>query len=107
MHLSRRAIVLLLPMVMFGAGARAWSANSDQAITTKGQIASATNGSADLLSILRPVANDARSQTHEPKHRCQSPQLYSLHDVVGDPESCVMGRYTSGIGQTFAPVTAP
>jgi hypothetical protein len=38
MHLSRKAIVALLPMFMFGVAARAWSADSDQAITMNAQI---------------------------------------------------------------------
>jgi hypothetical protein len=66
MHLSRKAIMVLLPMFMFGVAARAWSAGSDQAITTNAQIVPATNGSTDLLSMLRPVTN-ARAQTDEPQ----------------------------------------
>jgi hypothetical protein len=29
-------------------------------------------------------------------NHCKPSQLYSLHDVVGDPETCVMSRFTLG-----------
>lgn len=28
------------------------------------------------------------------EHRCEAGNLYSQHDVGGDPESCFMNRYT-------------
>jgi hypothetical protein len=36
----------------------------------------------------------------QPKSKCGASHLYSQHDVVGDPEACIKGRYAIGNGST-------
>jgi hypothetical protein len=61
-----------------------------------------------LLSMLNSVltgsiAPDAR----KPDTRCKPLQMYSQHDVVGDPEACFMGHYSVDGGSTATMVGAP
>jgi hypothetical protein len=107
MRFSKKVVVILLPGLLFGIGARAWSAGPDQAAPVNAEVAPANTKSPSLLSILKPVAGntDPAAALHQAK--CGPSQMYTPHDVVGDSESCIQGRYGAGIGPAFVPVTAP
>jgi hypothetical protein len=105
MHVSKKALVILVPSLMFGLGALAWSASSDQ-LPIDAQVVPAGPNSNSLLYVLKPVAT-SDSTPHQPKQNCRAPQMYSQHDVVGDPEGCFMGRYTIGGGSVGAAVSVP
>ncbi len=106
MHVSKKAAVILAPALLFGAHARAWSANTDQSTANNAQIVAADRDYGKLLNLLNPIARGIDSQ-RRPQQNCKGSEIYSQHDVVGDPESCVMGRYGNAIGASFAPATAP
>jgi hypothetical protein len=108
MHFSKKAVVILAPSLLFGVGTRAWSASSDQAAPINAQVVPANTNVTNLLNLLRPVLTNANPTPAEPRQNCTPSQMYSQHDVVGDPESCLMGHYYGvGIGQTFAPGIVP
>src|SRR5262245_4708654 len=107
MRVSKKAVVLLAPSLLFGLGAPAWSASSDQA-PVNAQVAPANPEGNSLVRILSPILTDTDPPPRQPKQNCNASQLYSQHDVVGDPDSCVMGHYSTGVGQNFAaPVSVP
>ncbi len=108
MRISRKAVVILIPSLLFGLGAPAWSASSDYATSISAQPVRTNPESNSLLSLLRPVLTETRPTSGQPAQNCKASQMYSQHDVVGDPESCVMGHYGVSIGQNFsAPMSVP
>jgi hypothetical protein len=108
MHVSKKAVVILMPSLLFAFGARAWSASSDHAASISAQEVRANPESNSLLGFLAPVLTNTAPISSQPKQSCKVSQMYSEHDVVGDPESCVMGHYGVGFGQNFTvPVSVP
>ena len=108
MRVSMKAVVILMPSLLFALGAPAWSASSDHATSISAQEVRANPQSNSLLGFLTPVWTDTTPTPSQPKQSCKVSQMYSQHDVVGDPESCVMGHYGVGFGQNFTvPVSVP
>ena len=46
------------------------------------------------LSILSSVFKDTDPAPRKRDTQCKASQIYSQHDVVGDPETCIMNRAT-------------
>jgi hypothetical protein len=108
MHVSKKVAVLLIPSLLFGLGAPAWSASSDHATSVNTQIVSANSEGNSLLDLVSPVLTPTDSVAKQPAQNCKASHMYSQHDVVGDPESCVMGHYGVGYRQNFiAPPSVP
>ena len=99
MGMSKKAVVLLVPSLLFGLGAPAWSGTAEQA-APQAQATSAGIADNSLLGMLSWVLTGTDPAPRQPKNQCKASQLYSQHDVVGDPEACLMGRYTLGSGST-------
>ena len=101
MGMSRKAIVVLIPSLLFGVSApAAWSGTAEQAAPTNAQVMPAGPSGNTLLGLLNSVLTGTDPGPREPKNECGASHLYSQHDVVGDPEACIMGRYTIGNGST-------
>src|SRR5690348_11856176 len=107
MHAWKKAVMILVPSLLFGVGSPAWSASSDQPAPINAQVVPADHNNNSLLGLLSPVVTAADPTPRQPKQNCNPSQMYSQHDVVGDPESCLMSHYGAGIGQTFVPVSVP
>jgi hypothetical protein len=108
MRISTKAVVILMPSLLFGLGAPAWSASSDYAASISAQGVRANPESNSLLSLLTPVLTATKSAPGQLGQSCEASHMYSQHDVVGDPESCVMGHYGVSIGQNFVvPASVP
>ena len=95
----KRTVAAALAGVLIGvASAPAWSAasaisaGSNQPAAAAAQGGSAASGYRSPLGFLGSVMTDV--VPHDPPRTCKPSQLYSQHDVVGDPESCFMGRFT-------------
>ena len=101
MGMSKKAVVLLIPSLWFGLGAPAWSGTSEQAAPQR-QATSAAITDNNLLGMLNWVLTGTDPSPRQPKNQCNASQPYSQHDVVGDPEACLMGRYSIGSGSTTA-----
>jgi hypothetical protein len=100
--------VILMPSLLFGLSAPAWSASSDYAAPISAQGVRANPESNSLLGFLTPVLTATEPAPGQPAQSCKASQMYSQHGVVGDPESCLMGKYGVGVGQNFAaPATVP
>ena len=91
------AVALISGLLVGGACLPAWSALSTsealtvaQATSTKttAQSAATVLGSPELPQVdIRPGI----------LKNCKPGQMYSAHDMVGDPEACIMGSF-SGVG---------
>jgi hypothetical protein len=104
MGMSKKAIVVLVPSLLFGIGAPAWSGTAEQAAPINAQVMPASPNGNTLLGMISSVLTDTDTSPRQPKGQCKASQLYSQHDVVGDPEACFMGQYTIGGGSTAAGV---
>jgi hypothetical protein len=100
MGMSKKAIVVLVPSLLFGIGAPAWSGTAEQAAPTEGQMVQAEPYGNTLLGMLSSILTATDPSPRQPQNPCKASHLYSQHDVVGDPEACIMGRYTLGNGAT-------
>jgi hypothetical protein len=108
MRIPKKAVVILVPSLLFGLGGPAWSASPDQAAPINAQVMPASPAGNSLLDMLSPILTNTDSSPRQPKQNCKAPQMYSQHDIVGDPESCFMGRLSIGSGSNFvAPVSVP
>src|SRR5690348_15836201 len=98
MGVSKKAIEVLVPRLLFGVGAPAWSASAEQAAPATVQMAPANPYGNTLLGMLSSVLTATDPSPRQPKNQRKAGQLYSQHDVVGDPEACITGQYTIGNG---------
>jgi hypothetical protein len=96
---SKKAIVVLVPSLLFGLGAPAWSGTTEQAVPVEAQVMSNPKGNT-VLNMLSSILTSTDPTPRQPQGQCKASHLYSQHDVVGDPEACIMGRYTVGNGST-------
>jgi hypothetical protein len=104
MRVLEKAVVILVPTLLFGLGAAAWSASSDDPAALNTPAVAANPASNSLLSILTPVLTGTDPTSRQPKPKCKATEMYSQHDVVGDKEGCFMGRYGAAVGA--APVVS-
>jgi hypothetical protein len=91
--LKKTVAVVLSALLIGSASAPAWSATADALTPTDAEVMPATSVvKSSMLGFLKPLVTD--TELHQARKSCRSPQLYSQHDVVGDPEACFMGRFT-------------
>ena len=89
MSILKTSAVMLVSGLLIGAARPAWSASARQSqqLSTPSAAAQTINDSPLVLSILGmnipQVEHEVQTQPH-----CKAGQLYSQHDVVGDPQSC-------------------
>lgn len=74
-------------LIAVSAGA-SWSADNTNSATTVVQKAPATTGSSQF-EVLIPIVKNPNADTAA--KNCRS-HMYTSHDVVGDPETCFLGR---------------
>jgi hypothetical protein len=60
------------------------------AATSTGTSSSAPGADHSLVGVLGPLLADAAP--HQAQKRCQPETLYSQHDVIGDPDVCLLNR---------------
>src|SRR6516165_7165291 len=96
MGMSKKAIVVLVPSLLFGIGAPAWSGTAEQAAPVDAQVMPANSSGNTLLVMLSSILTHTDPGPRQPKSQCKASYVYSQHEVVGDPETCFMGRYTIG-----------
>jgi hypothetical protein len=90
----------LISSLLVGIGAPAWAGTAKQAAPVNAQVMPANPNGNTLLGMLNGVLTRTDSVPRQPKSHCKASQLYSQHDVVGDPEACIMGSYTLGTEAT-------
>jgi hypothetical protein len=89
--LRTKVAIALSGLLLGSVSAPAWSATADVLAPIDAEVMPATNAvQSSLLDFLKPITVD--SELHQSRKSCKSPQMYSQHDVVGDPEACFMGQ---------------
>ena len=99
------AIVLMSGFVLGTATARVWATDSKAAAPVTAGAAVADPGDKSLLGILAPLLTNPAG--HEAQKNCKEDQLYSQHDVVGDPEGCFRGRFDVRSGNVSGGIGGP
>jgi hypothetical protein len=89
MSILKKTAVVLVSGLLIGAArpARSASAQQSQQPSTPSAAAQTTNDSPLVLSILGMIIPQVEHEVQTQPH-CKAGQLYSQHDVVGDPQSC-------------------
>ena len=106
MGIGRKATALLTLGLVLSWHAPAWSGDS-AATAPNVQSTLANPSGTSLLGMLNSVLTGTTNDPPKPEKRCKPSQLYSGHDVVGDPETCIMGRLNVSGGSTGVAVGAP
>jgi hypothetical protein len=97
---KRTAVVVMAGLVISGVSARGWSADNKNTALTTSTAATVGGGDQSLLGMLAPVLTEPAR--HQPEKSCDKGQIYSQHDVVGDPEACMMGRINTRGGVSIS-----
>jgi hypothetical protein len=94
-------------LIMANTAIPAWSGTTvPQAVSGAVEMVSSNNLAPSGViehSWLKPSVADARPQA---SHNCKPGHLYTQHDLVGDPESCIMQGVSlagAGISSAVAP----
>jgi hypothetical protein len=94
------AAALMSSLLMGVASVPAWSAaNNPTAPTAYAEVVPANTVAPSLL-VIRGVVGPSvvEAAPHQDQTNCKAGHLYSQHDMVGDPQACIMGRLTIGGG---------
>ena len=102
----KRTTALLGFGLLMSFGAPAWCGEPATPATNV-EAASANPDANSLMSMLNSVVNGSTTDRRKPDNHCKASQLYSQHDVVGDPEACIMGTYTLGTGSNGSAAGIP
>jgi hypothetical protein len=99
MILKTSVAAVISSLVIGSAAIPAWSGTTTTQSVTAAVKMVASNNSAPVKdadrSWLEPSAANARPKATT---NCKPGHLYSQHDVIGDPESCVKQVVTLGVG---------
>jgi hypothetical protein len=102
--LRTTAAAVISSFLMGGACIPAWSAPTSQGLT----VAQATRSKTTVESAITVLGSPdfARLDSRpEAEKNCKPGQMYSAHDIVGDPQACIMGGF-SGFGGARSTVGA-
>ena len=105
MNIVKTTAAALVSSLLMGAACMpAWSAaNNPTAPTGSAEVMPVSTVAPSLLAIralFGPSVDEAAP--HRDQMNCKAGHLYSQHDIVGDPQACIMGRLTV-IGGGVAP----
>jgi hypothetical protein len=105
MNIVKTTAVALMSSLLIGAACMPpWSAaNNPAAPTASAEVMPANTAAPSLLAIRVLFGPSVDEPTpHKDQMNCKAGHLYSQHDIVGDPQACIMGRLTV-IGGGVAP----
>ena len=91
MSILKTTAAMLVSGLLIGVARPAWSASAqqNQQPSTPSAATQTSNDSPLVLSILGMIIPQVEHEVQTQPH-CKAGQLYSQHDVVGDPQSCFM-----------------
>jgi len=101
MSILKTTAVMLVSGLLIGTARPAWSASAQQSqqMPTRSAAAQTSHDSPLVLSILGMIIPQVEHEVQTQPH-CTASQLYSQHDVVGDPQSCFMSTVDAPSGAT-------
>ena|SRR5690348_15113977 len=86
------AAAVISGLLMSGVSVPAWSAPPASEGLTGAQVASAQAGVEATSGVLAAPEFPRIQQLRPPaQSNCKPGQMYSAHDIVGDPQACIMG----------------
>ena len=94
------AAALVSSLLIGGACMPAWSAANNPAAPTGSAEVIPNNTVAPSLLAIRALFGSSVDEAtpHRDQMNCKAGHLYSQHDIVGDPQACIIGRLTIGRG---------
>jgi hypothetical protein len=96
------AAALVSSFLMGGACIPAWSAPPSQGFTVAQAAVPKTTVESAITVLGAPELSRLDSRP-DAERNCKAGQMYSAHDIVGDPQACIMGGI-SGLGGTHSTV---
>jgi hypothetical protein len=103
------AAALISGLLMSGVSVPAWSAPPTSEGPTVAQVASADALLQPAGGVLAaPELPRFQQIRPEAQNNCKPGRMYSAHDIVGDPQACIMGGFSGvdGVHSTAAAVPA-
>jgi hypothetical protein len=95
MDIRKRTTAMLFLGLAMGICSPAFPADSKSAAANPAAPVANSQGNS-LLGMLSAVLSDTATRPRERGNQCRASQIYSQHDVVGDPQTCMMNRFTFG-----------
>jgi hypothetical protein len=92
--LRTTAAAVISSFLMGGAGIPAWSASTSQGLTVAQ--ATSTNAIVQPATVLGSPEFPRFDRRPEAEKNCKPGHMYSAHDIVGDPQACIMGGFSFG-----------
>jgi hypothetical protein len=102
------ATTLISGVLMSGAIMPAWSAPSTSEGLTVAQATSSSSVVQAASGVLAaPEFPRIQQIRPEAQSNCKPGQMYSAHDIVGDPQACIMGSISGVDGGRSTVAAAP
>jgi hypothetical protein len=101
MNILKTTVAALVAGTLVGSAClpiRAMADEQQPAAIGSEEMASASSWSLLALPLQLNLVGAAQSDVPAKRTNCRAGHLYSQHDVVGDPESCIKGMATFGTG---------
>lgn len=98
MGISRKVAMVAIGSVLVLAQAPVWAGQNAAASPSAAHPVEASRSEAAPLSAIGSIFTEVA--THQAPRNCQPDTLYSQHDVIGDPETCVVNRLDGRVGGT-------
>src|SRR5215831_12643964 len=87
-------VALISGLLMSGAGVPAWSATPVSQGSTVAQASLTNTAVQSATSVLGSLEFPRVDSRPDPVKSCKPGRMYSAHDVVGDPQACIMGSFS-------------
>jgi hypothetical protein len=94
---------VLSGFLLVAAYVPAWAGPDNEATTSSTQSAAATNRDRAILGFIESITPAPAQPRVQP---CKPEALYSQHDVIGDPETCLRNHFdvrAGGVNPGVAP----
>jgi hypothetical protein len=101
MNILKTTVAALVAGTLVGSAClpiRAMADGQQTAPIGSAEVAPASSGSLLALPLQLNLVGAAQRDVPANHTNCRAGHLYSQHDVVGDPESCIKGMATFGTG---------
>jgi hypothetical protein len=99
MKIAMRVATVVTSVLLMGASVPGWAEMpvNDMAVASPAVVIAQANSPLSVpVSLLEP--SSALQAARQDPDNCKAGHLYSQHDIVGDPQSCIKGLFTVGGG---------
>ena len=99
MKITMRIAAVVTSVLVIGTSVPGWAAMpiNDMPVGSSPVVIALANGPLSLpVSSLEP--SPALQAARQSPDNCKAGHVYSQHDIVGDPQACIKGLFTVGVG---------